>query len=188
MAEAKSIQKIIAGCRKKRPAQQRAFVREFADFLYAICLRYAGEREEARDFLQISLFKILDKIEAFDRSKGSIRSWISTIAINTCISEMRKKRHKLLPLLDEAFQAENSDFSILDELETEVIMNLIQNLPDIYREVFNMIEIDGYTHQEVGQMLGIEAGSSRSRLARSKAILRKQILELQKNESWVNQA
>lgn len=188
MQKSKNIQKIIAGCRKKRPAQQKAFVREFADFLYAICLRYVGDREEARDFLQISLFKILDKIDSFDNSKGSIRSWISTITINTCISEMRKKRPHLLPIIDEALQAKSADISILDELNIEVIMNLIQNLPDIYRQVFNLVEVDGYSHQEVGDMLGIEAGSSRSRLARSKAILRQQILQLEKNESWVNQA
>ena len=167
-----SIQRIVKGCQNKDSKYQRLFVEQYAGLLYAICLRYMGNREDANDQLQIGLFKILEKINKFDPNRGKIESWIATIVINTCLSELRKNKLYILPINDETINTSIVSPEVIDKMTTEEIINIVQNLPSIYREIFNLIEIDGFSHKEAAQMLDIKLGSSRSRLARSKEMLR----------------
>ena len=183
-----SIQEIIIGCSKKQPKYQRLFVERYAGFLYAICIRYMGNKDDAKDQLQISLFKILEKINTYNQDKGRIESWISTIAINTCLSELRKNKLHIMPISDEINNSSFVEASIIDEMKTKDILALVESLPDIYREIFNLIEIDGYKHADAAKLLGIKEASSRSRLARSKEMLRIKLAKLKKKEGWISLA
>lgn len=188
MKNPSNIQKIINGCCKKRPRFQRQFVERYSDFLYAICCRYMGSRSLAKDQLQISLMKILDKIQTYDPKKAKIESWISTVTINTCLTELRRKTPHILPINEIPSKTQQVNPSIIDELKTGEILKIIESLPDIYREVFNLVEIDGFSHREIGELLGIKESSSRARLARSKEMLRNKITLINKKESWTSLA
>ncbi len=183
-----NIQRIIDGCCKKRPRFQRQFVERYSDFLYAICCRYMGDRNLAQDQLQISWVKILDKIQTYDPHKAKIESWISTVAINTCLSELRRKKPNTIPINEIPTRTPKVNPAVIDTMKTNDILKLIETLPDIYREIFNLVEIDGYNHKEIAALLGINESSSRSRLARSKEMLRIKILKMNKTESWTSLA
>lgn len=179
------VTQIIEGCKKNDPFYQRAFVREYSGLLFAIIKRYIPNIESAKDVLQQSLYKILDKITTFDASKGHIKSWISTIAIRTSLNHLQKRRLETIDIEDVYETEVQLNPTVLEQLSMQELYKLIHTLPDKYREVFNLAVIDGYSHQEIGDLLGIESASSRTRLFRANAMLRNQLEQLKKKESWI---
>jgi len=181
-----SIQEIIAGCRAGQPEYQRALVDQYSDRLYAICIRYLRDRSIAKDALQESLIKVFKYFHTYDESKASLTTWMTTITVRQCLSMLRKKELHFVSM-DDSFHGEESiDTSALDELQNQDLVKLIQELPAGYREVFNLSVIDGFSHKEIGEMLQIRVGASRSRLSRAKEILRKKIIALENLEQWAN--
>jgi len=148
--------------------------RRFSPRMYAVCLRYAGNPEEAEDILQEGFIKIFKKLGSF-RSEGSFEGWIRRIFVNTAIEHFRRKRY-LQPVTEkEENSVEGSYLSVLDNLAERDIMKLIQQLSPGYRTVFNMYVVEGYTHKEIGDMLGISEGTSKSQLSRAKVILQQMV-------------
>jgi len=148
--------------------------RRFSPRMYAVCLRYAGNPEEAEDILQEGFIKIFKKLGSF-RSEGSFEGWIRRIFVNTAIEHFRRKRY-LQPVTEkEENTLEGSYLSVLDNLAERDIMELIQQLSPGYRTVFNMYVVEGYTHKEIGDMLGISEGTSKSQLSRAKVILQQMV-------------
>ncbi|MDA9773917.1 sigma-70 family RNA polymerase sigma factor [Saprospiraceae bacterium] len=188
MKNKRNIQKIIIGCCKQRPRYQREFVALYSDFLYAICCRYMSDKSSAKDQLQISLMKILQNIETYNQEKGKIESWITRVTINTCLTDLRKRKLNVVSMDDVSFANTSVNPSIIDDMRTEDILALIQSLPDIYREIFNLVEIDGYKHGEIASMLNIKEASSRARLTRAKEMLRIKLTGSNKKKSWINLA
>lgn len=149
---------------------QEELYRRFAPKMYAVCLRYAGNAEEAEDILQEGFIKIFKKISSF-RSEGSFEGWIRRIFVNTSIEHFRRKIY-LQPISEqEENTLEGKSISILDKLAERDIIQLVQQLSPGYRTVFNMYVIEGYTHKEIGEMLEISEGTSKSQLSRAKVIL-----------------
>ena len=153
---------------------QEELYRRFSPRMYAVCLRYAGNPEEAEDILQEGFIKIFKKLGSF-RSEGSFEGWIRRIFVNTAIEHFRRKRY-LQPVTEkEENTLEGSYLSVLDNLAERDIMELIQQLSPGYRTVFNMYVVEGYTHKEIGDMLGISEGTSKSQLSRAKVILQQMV-------------
>ena len=153
---------------------QEELYRRFSPRMYAVCLRYAGNPEEAEDILQEGFIKIFKKLGSF-RSEGSFEGWIRRIFVNTAIEHFRRKRY-LQPVTEkEENTVEGSYLSVLDNLAERDIMELIQKLSPGYRTVFNMYVVEGYTHKEIGDMLGISEGTSKSQLSRAKVILQQMV-------------
>jgi len=153
---------------------QEEVYRRFSPRMYAVCLRYAGYPEEAEDILQEGFIKIFKKLGSF-RSEGSFEGWIRRIFVNTAIEHFRRKRY-LQPVTEkEENTLEGSYLSVLDNLAERDIMELIQQLSPGYRTVFNMYVVEGYTHKEIGDMLGISEGTSKSQLSRAKVILQQMV-------------
>jgi len=153
---------------------QEELYRRFSPRMYAVCLRYAGNSEEAEDILQEGFIKIFKKLGSF-RSEGSFEGWIRRIFVNTAIEHFRRKRY-LQPVTEkEENTVEGSYLSVLDNLAERDIMELIQQLSPGYRTVFNMYVVEGYTHKEIGDMLGISEGTSKSQLSRAKVILQQMV-------------
>lgn len=177
------LQKIIKGCMSRDPKSQRLLVDTFSDLLFAICIRYMGDRATAKDLLQISLLKILQNIDSYDSSKGKLESWMTTITINSCLSQLRRRTATVVDL--EEVRA--ADVSVAEEtiadMSAKEILALVAELPTLYREVFNLVAIDGYSHAEVAVMLGIGEETSRARLSRAKKALRLLLLKMEKKES-----
>jgi RNA polymerase sigma-70 factor (ECF subfamily) len=142
--------------------------------MYAVCLRYASNSEEAEDILQEGFIKIFKKLESF-RSEGSFEGWIRRIFVNTAIEHFRRKKY-LQPVTErEENTLEGSGLSALDDLAEKDILELIRQLSPGYRTVFNMYVIEGYTHKEIGDLLGISEGTSKSQLSRAKVILQEMV-------------
>lgn len=161
---------LITGCIEGNRRMQEELYRRFAPRMYAVCLRYAGNAEEAEDILQEGFIKVFKKIGSF-RSEGSFEGWVRRIFVNTAIENFRRKRY-LMPVTEkEENTIEGKYISVLDELAEKDILGLVQELSPGYRTVFNMYVVEGYTHKEIADMLGISEGTSKSQLSRAKVIL-----------------
>jgi len=149
---------------------QEELYKRFSPRMYAVCLRYAGNAEEAEDILQEGFIKVFKKLNSF-RSEGSFEGWVRRVFVNTAIEHFRKKRY-LQPVTEkEENTIEGKYFSVLDELAEKDILALVQELSPGYRTVFNMYVVEGYTHKEIADMLEISEGTSKSQLSRAKVIL-----------------
>jgi RNA polymerase sigma factor (sigma-70 family) len=161
---------------------QEELYRRFSPRMYAVCLRYAGNAEEAEDILQEGFIKVFKKLDSF-RGEGSFEGWVRRIFVNTAIEHFRRKRY-LQPVTEkEENTIEGKSLSALDGLAEKDILALVQQLSPGYRTVFNMYVVEGYTHKEIGDMLGISEGTSKSQLSRAKVILQdmvKQFLDTQR--------
>ena len=149
---------------------QEALYQRFSPKMYAVCLRYAGNAEEAEDILQEGFIKIFKKLESF-RGDGSFEGWVRRIFVNTAIEHFRRKRY-LQPVTEkEENTIEGKYLSVLDGLAEKDILALVQELSPGYRTVFNLYVVEGYTHKEISDMMGISEGTSKSQLSRAKVIL-----------------
>lgn len=161
---------LINGCMKGDRRMQEELYGRFSPRMYAVCLRYAGNTEEAEDILQEGFIKVFKKLDSF-RSEGSFEGWVRRIFVNTAIEHFRRKRY-LMPVTEKEENTIEGKFtSVLDELGAKDIMALVQELSPGYRTVFNMYVVEGYTHKEIADMLGISEGTSKSQLSRAKVIL-----------------
>ena len=161
---------LLRGCMDGNRRMQEELYRRFSPRMYAVCLRYAGNAEEAEDILQEGFIKIFKKLDSF-RSEGSFEGRVRIIFVNTAIEHFRRKRY-LMPVTEkEENTIEGKYVSVLDELAEKDILALVQELSPGYRTVFNMYVVEGYTHKEIADMLGISEGTSKSQLSRAKVIL-----------------
>jgi len=161
---------LINGCMRGDRRMQEELYGRFSPRMYAVCLRYAGNTEEAEDILQEGFIKVFKKLDSF-RSEGSFEGWVRRIFVNTAIEHFRRKRY-LMPVTEKEENTIEGKFtSVLDELGAKDIMALVQELSPGYRTVFNMYVVEGYTHKEIADMLGISEGTSKSQLSRAKVIL-----------------
>ena len=165
---------LINGCIDGNRRMQEELYRRFSPRMYAVCLRYASNAEEAEDILQEGFIKVFKKLDSF-RREGSFEGWIRRIFVNTAIEHFRRKRY-LQPVTEkEENTLEGQYLSILDDLAERDIMALVQQLSPGYRTIFNMYVVEGYTHKEIGDMLGISEGTSKSQLSRAKVILQEMV-------------
>ncbi len=132
------------------------------------------------DILQDAFITIYNKAEQF-KDKGSFEGWIKRITVNTVLQKYRKQ--KVFDIKDEGQIEDTIDEEVLDEgLPLAYLLEIIQELPDQYRLVFSMYVMDGYSHKEIGNLLGISDGTSKSNLARARGILKNKILAYRKKQ------
>ncbi len=164
------IKSCIAGDRK----MQEILYYRFSPKMYAVCLRYSNNADDAQDLLQDGFIKVFKNLEKF-RGEGSFEGWMRRIFVNTSIEQFRRKTK--LATVPEAREnnIEDRAFGALESMAEKDIIKIVQQLSPGYRQVFNMYVIEGYTHQEIGEILGIHEGTSKSQLARAKVILQKMI-------------
>jgi RNA polymerase sigma factor (sigma-70 family) len=161
---------LLEGCRRGDRKMQHELYNRFAPKMYGVCLRYASNAEEAEDILQEGFIKIFNKINSY-RGDGSFEGWIRRIFVNTAIEHFRKRIY-LQPISEtEENTVEGKYLSVLDNLAEKDIIQLVQQLSPGYRTVFNMYVVEGYTHKQIAEMLGISEGTSKSQLSRAKLIL-----------------
>jgi len=168
---------LIKGCIEGDRRMQEELYRRFSPKMYAVCLRYANNSEDAQDLLQEGFIKIFRNLHRF-RAEGSFEGWIRRVFVNTAIEHYRKKSAQLSSVSEkEENTIEDTDITALDSLAEKDILNLIQELSPGYKTVFNLYVVEGYSHKEIGEMLGISEGTSKSQLARAKAILQKKVAQ-----------
>jgi RNA polymerase sigma factor (sigma-70 family) len=167
---------LIRACIAGNRAMQEELYRRFAPKMYAVCMRYANNADDAQDLLQEGFIKVYRNLEKF-RAEGSFEGWVRRVFVNTSIEHFRRKNTLYSITEKEENVIEDSDITALDNLAEKDIIALVQELSPGYRTVFNMYVIEGYSHKEIGKILGISEGTSKSQLARAKAILQKKVQE-----------
>ncbi|MBK9255799.1 MAG: RNA polymerase sigma factor [Saprospiraceae bacterium] len=161
---------IISGCKNGQDSAYKSLIQKYSATLMAVCLRYMKDRELAKDVLQESLIKIFRNIGQF-QEKGSFRNWMITIVVNTCLKEIKKYRH--LEDINTVLTYENSEMSAVDALNIQDLLNILSQLPDMQRIIFNLHAVEGYSHAEIAAMLDIAESSSRVYLTRARQYLQK---------------
>lgn len=165
-------QELIRGCIRREPAAQKRLYDTFSSKMYALCCRYVKNAMEAEDVLVTAFTKVLDKIGQY-KNEGSFEGWIRKIVVNEALTYLRRNRNMYLELELEAAHYEPDYQTLSNHLETEDLLKMIGELPSGYRMVFNLYAIDGYSHKEIAEQLGISENTSKSQLSRARAYLQK---------------
>lgn len=166
------INELIKGCIKQNRKAQEALYNLYKNALYVLCLKYCANQAEAEDNLHNAFITIFTNIKNY-KGNGSFEGWIKRITINKAIDSYKKKYH-LTPLIEDLAQETDIDENEMD-LSVDDILALIQELPNQYRMVFCLYELDDYSHHEIATMLSITEGTSKSNLHRAKIILKEKI-------------
>lgn len=171
---------LIRGCIKKDRNSQKLLYTRFYSFGIGISLRYSNSKEEAIEILNDSFLKVFSKISSYNFD-NSFNGWLRRTIINTALDHYRrnKKHYYLHPIEDEA---ENIHDDNLNIFHYEELIKIVQRLSPAYRTIFNLYVIEGYTHEEIAEMMHISIGSSKSGLSRARANLREMLKETYKEE------
>ena len=172
---------LVNECAKGNSKAQRALFDKFAPKMLAVCQRYLRNNQEAEDVLQDGFVKVFQKIVDF-KMEGSLEGWIRRIVVNTALDTIRKNKK----LLDDV-QVEEVQYKVsftdhqFDGMDLAQLMKLIDEMPDGYRVVFNMFAIEGYSHKEIADTLGVTENTSKSQYSRARAFLRTQLELLERD-------
>lgn len=168
---------LVIECVKGNPRAQRMLFDRFSSKMLGVCLRYGKDSEQAEDILQDGFVKVFTKLKDF-KNEGSLEGWIRRVMVNTALDQIRKNGKTLgdVSVDDVQYKIENNDH-IAEQLMAEDLLKLINSMPDGYKVVFNMFAIEGYTHNEIADTLGISESTSKSQYSRARAYLRERISE-----------
>ena len=175
MEELRIIKRAKAG---NRPAQRKLYD-TYRRLWYVICLRYASDENDANDILQNALIKIYSNLGDFDMTKGAFKSWSATVVVNECLMFLRKRkglksRHQ--EYSDALVQPTQS--SAISNMTVKELLAVIRALPDGYRTIFNLYAIEGFSHKEIAERLGISIGTSKSQLHKARKLLQEMVHEM----------
>jgi len=178
---------VIEACKRQEWAAQKELYLLYADEMMSIAIRYAKDIASAKDLVQETFITGLKKIEQFDEDKGTIGGWLRKILINKSYAQYRKSKRMLFEGEEILIDQVSNETSVIESLEAEDILKLLEKLPDGCSMIFNLKVVEGYSHVEIGEMLGISQGTSRSQLSRAKKLLRDMINRLEGKERHINQ-
>jgi RNA polymerase sigma factor (sigma-70 family) len=175
-----TIDQLVGRCKAGQRKAQEMLYKMLASKMMGVCMRYAADRMEAEDMLQNGFIKVFQKIEDY-RGDGSFEGWVRRIMVHSSI-EYYRKHHRMMQVVefDEAGQEPSVNAAAASSLEAKDLLVLIKSLSPGYRMVFNLYAIDGYSHKEIAEIAGISEGASKSQLSRARAILKEQILKIEK--------
>jgi len=173
------ITKVIEGCKKGDRKSQQVLYMMFYGKMLGVCMRYSKDSEDARDILQEGFVKVFLNLKSFGAS-GSFEGWVRRIMVNTAIDFYRKSKQSIViansdyvELNGEDVTDDNNNEMNYANISTNEIMEAVQKLSPVYRTVFNMYVMDGYTHKEIAAQLGINEGTSKSNFSKAKMNLKK---------------
>jgi RNA polymerase sigma-70 factor (ECF subfamily) len=173
---------LVKGCQRGKAKYQKLLYERYAPKMLAVCMRYFRTREEAQDALQDGFIKVFTNIGSF-RGDGSLEGWIRRIMVNTSLNLYRNNLKRMYHLDVDDAQVQIADVSVdFDRFNVEDIMRLVQKLPDGYRIVFNMYDIDGYSHKEIAAKLSISVNTSKSQLLKARRHLKKELEKLNEEQ------
>ncbi|MFN7312996.1 MAG: RNA polymerase sigma factor [Bacteroidota bacterium] len=161
---------MIDGCISGKRSSQKMLYERYASKMLGVCMRYAKDRAEAEDMMQEGFIKVFHNISRF-KNEGSFEGWVRRIMVFTAINFFKHRSRKFQEDLDqEDYDAVYHD-DIIDKISAKEIIALVQQLPEGYRMIFNLYAVEGYTHKEISDMLGIAVGTSKSQYARARMVM-----------------
>jgi RNA polymerase sigma factor (sigma-70 family) len=165
---------IVYRCLQNDTGAQNELYRRYAGKMMGVCMRYARNRDAAADIMQDGFVKVFINLKSF-KGEGSFEGWIKRIMINTSLKQYRKDlKFKNDVDIDNAYSV-SFENTIVSDMSAKELMNHVQDLPDGYRTIFNLYVIEGYQHNEIGEMLHISEGTSKSQLSRARNYLMQNI-------------
>ncbi len=171
------LQPIIQGCIREDSRQQRNLYERFARPMLAICLRYAADRMEAEDVLQVGFMKVFKSISSYQG--GSFEGWMKRIFIRESINQYHSRRRKPLDFVEDQTPSllnySDGFAEVLAEMSAADILRMLSKISEGSRIVFTLFAIEGYSHAEIGEMLGISVGTSKSQYSRARQLLKQQL-------------
>ncbi len=172
---------LIKGCIKRNTACEKELFERYAGHMLGVCQRYARNTADAEDILQDGFIKVFNKINQY-KFEGSFEGWIRKIMVNTALKKYTISRYQKEFSTGEIKESTRHTMEpqAYGHLTQKDLLQLINGLPDGYRIIFNMYVIEGYQHEEISEMLGIQSGTSRSQLVKARQMLQKQLEQLQK--------
>jgi len=167
-------EKLIQQCKNGDLKHLEVLYKHFYGYAMGVGLRYSYSRDDAQEVVNDAFIKVFGALQYYDAGKP-FKAWLRTIVVNTAIDKQRKEqKHQWGKDIENALQLE-SPFNAVEQLNVDDILKLLALLPDVHRTVFNLYEIDGYKHDEIAEILGIPASSSRVYLTRAKDKLREML-------------
>jgi RNA polymerase sigma factor (sigma-70 family) len=174
---------MIEGCISGNPRAQKQLYDKFSGKMMGVCLRYCSNMDEAEDALQEGFVKVFTKISEFKRD-GSFEGWIRRIMVNTSLDLLRKsKKHAFNASIDDVNVNLTDGETALNQLAAEDLLMLLSKLPAGYRVVFNMFAIEGFSHKEIAEHLGVTESTSKSQYSRARAFLKESLERLEQRAS-----
>jgi RNA polymerase sigma-70 factor, ECF subfamily len=170
-------EQLVEFCLKGKRRAQEALYNQYAGRLYAICMRYASENAEADDMLQEGFIRIFQKLDKFETGNGrALFPWMSRIIINTALNYLRSKRNHRNLKEEQMFyelisETDCDEEEITEQISTGEILDMIRQMPDGYRMVFNLYAIDNQSHQAISEQLGISVNTSKTQLMKARKYL-----------------
>ncbi len=175
------IEELIKQCIKNNRAAQNELFRMYKDTLYFTSLKYCRNNVDAEDNLHDAFIIIFQKIKTY-KNKGSFEGWMKRITIYKAIDKYKTQKPVNIEINDDILK-DNLEVEVKEELSLETLLKLIQELPDQYRLVFNLYQLDGFSHKEIATLLNISESTSKSNYHRAKLILREKITAMNKSHN-----
>jgi RNA polymerase sigma-70 factor (ECF subfamily) len=173
-----TIYDLVNKCKSRDRKAQELLYKQFAAKMLGVCMHYATDRMEAEDMLQNGFVKVFQKIEDY-RGDGAFEGWVRRIMVHSSI-EYYRKHHKMMQVVEiDNINEPSVDPVAASNLDAKDLLALIQQLAPGYKLVFNLYAIEGYSHKEIGEIIGITEGASKSQLSRARTILKEQILKME---------
>jgi RNA polymerase sigma factor (sigma-70 family) len=181
-----SEEKLIEECIEGNRYAQKMLFEKYRSLMFAICMRYAKNRAEAEDVMIDGFMKIYSSLSEFKR-KGSFEGWLRKIMVNSAINNYRSNlKHYYNSTIDDekSYEIENKIDDFKTNYSAEYLIKLIQELPDGYRMVFNLYEIEGYSHKEVAEIMSISISTAKTQLFYAKKSLQKRLAKISQEEMY----
>jgi RNA polymerase sigma-70 factor (ECF subfamily) len=160
---------LIERCLKGDRPFQKALYDRFCKKMMVVCLRYSKSKEEAEDILQEGFVRVFQGLAGF-RQEAKLETWVTRIMVNTALNHHRRKLY-FFPMVDVSeIDLPGQDMSI-SGIHFQQLITMIQELPTGCQVVFNLFAVEGYSHKEIAEMLGVSEGTSKSQFARARSLL-----------------
>lgn len=174
-----SLEKIIRDCKKSDRQAQNKLYEQLAPVMLVVCLRYSRTREEAEEVLQEGFLQVFKSISQF-KGFGSFEGWVRKIMVNCALQKLRNKSPLsiVIPIENAGAEPTDADYT-LPNLNAKELIKMIQNLPPMYRAVFNLYVFEGMKHKEIAEVLNISEGTSKSNLSDARQALQKAVIRSQ---------
>ena len=173
-------QEIAQACREGNREVQRQLFDAHARLMMSVCLRYADSRQEAEDILQEGFIKVFERMHQYE-NRGPLGGWIRTLMVNTALNHIRKhKRWNHSMDIEAANHLDSDETDALSEMSANELMQLVNKMPKGYKTVFNLYAVEGFTHSEIGDQLGISENTSKTQFMKARGWMKKELELLNK--------
>lgn len=171
---------LVKGCLQGEAGAQKELYSKYASKMLSVCMRYIRSKDDAEDVMITGFMKVFEKVGQYS-GEGNFEGWMRRIMVNEALMWIRKNKYMYLEVDSELAPPEPNLSLLENHLHEEDLLEMIRKLPEGYRTVFNLYTIEGYSHKEIGEMLGINENTSKSQLSRARVYLQKQLAEIEKN-------